>query len=86
MHFDCIILDLGLTDTSGFDLLEKMKENDENNEIKVFIYTGRDLSSKEEIQLNKYAHTIIIKNEQSPQRLKAELELFLNERIKSDCQ
>jgi len=75
-HFDCMILDLGLSDTSGFDLLEKVKEN---NEVKVFIYTGRDLSSKEEIQLNKYAHTIIIKNEHSPQRLKAELELFLEE-------
>ena len=78
-HFDCMILDLGLSDTSGFDLLEKVKENNGNNEVKVFIYTGRDLSSKEEIQLNKYAHTIIIKNEHSPQRLKAELELYLNE-------
>ena len=25
-HFDCMILDLGLSDTSGFDLLEKIKE------------------------------------------------------------
>ena len=65
-HFDCMILDLGLSETSGFDLLERMKESDENNEVKVFIYTGRDLSSKEEMQLNKYAYTIIIKNEHSP--------------------
>ena len=78
-HFDCMILDLGLSDTSGFDLLEKAKESNGNIEVKVFIYTGRDLSSKEEIQLNKYVHTIIIKNEHSPQRLKAELELYLNE-------
>ncbi len=78
-HFDCMILDLGLSDTSGYDLLEKVKESNGNNEVKVFIYTGRDLSSKEEIQLNKYVHTIIIKNEHSPQRLKAELELYLNE-------
>ncbi len=49
------------------------------HEVKVFIYTGRELSSKEEIQLSKYAHSIIIKNEHSPQRLKAELELYLNE-------
>ncbi len=78
-HFDCIILDLGLTDTSGFDLLEEIKKQDTKNEIKVFIYTGRDLTSKEEIQLNKYAHTIIIKNQYSPERLKSELELYLNE-------
>ena len=81
-RFDCMILDLGLSDTSGFDLLERMKESDENNEVKVFIYTGRDLSSKEEMRLNKHAHTIIIKNEHSPQRLKDELELYLNESSK----
>lgn len=77
--FDCIILDLGLTDTSGFDLLEEIKKQDLHDEIKVFIYTGRDLTSKEEMKLNKYAHTIIIKNEYSPERLKAELELYLKE-------
>lgn len=77
-QFDCIVLDLGLADTSGFDLLEKIKTNVENENIKVFIYTGRDLSSKEELYLNKYAHTIIIKDAHSPQRLKDELELYLN--------
>lgn len=76
-YFDCIILDLGLSDTNGFDLLEKIKENDANASVKVFVYTGRDLTPKEEIQLNKYAHTIIIKNEHSPQRLRDELQLFL---------
>ncbi|WP_428911885.1 response regulator [Niallia sp. Krafla_26] len=80
--FDCMILDLGLTDTSGFDLLERIMED--NHEIKVFVYTGRDLTIKEEMQLNKYAHTIIIKNEHSPKRLKAELQLYLSESSQSD--
>jgi len=75
-QFDCVILDLGLSDTSGFELLDKIKEMELNNDLRVFIYTGRDLTLKEEIQLNKYAHTIIIKDGSSPQRLKAELELF----------
>ncbi|WP_071394080.1 response regulator [Bacillus tuaregi] len=77
--FDCVILDLGLGDTSGFELLEKIKENDQSNKVKVIIYTGRDVTSKEEIQLSKYAYSIIIKNELSPQRLKEELALFLQE-------
>lgn len=77
-HFDCVILDLGLTDTDGFKLLEKIKENHHSCQVKVFVYTGRNLSAREELQLNKYAHTIIIKNEHSPQRLKDELELYLN--------
>ncbi|WP_170840693.1 response regulator [Oceanobacillus limi] len=76
--FDCVVLDLGLTDTTGFELLEQMMELEENENLKVIVYTGRDLTPKEERYLNKYTHTIIIKDEHSPQRLKEELELYLN--------
>ncbi|WP_196493790.1 response regulator [Ornithinibacillus caprae] len=75
--FDCVVLDLGLTDTTGFELLEEMMELEKNDELKVIVYTGRDLTSKEERYLNKYTHTIIIKDQHSPQRLKEELKLFL---------
>lgn len=77
-QFDCMVLDLGLSDTTGFELLEKIKANEEYDNLKVFIYTGKELTSKEELNLNKYAHTIIIKDAHSPQRLKDELELYLN--------
>jgi two-component system chemotaxis sensor kinase CheA len=77
-HYDCLILDLVLSDMTGFELLDKIKGNVEEQNLKVFIYTGRSLSSKEEIYLNKYAHTVIIKDEHSPQRLKEELDLYLN--------
>nr|WP_263323112.1 response regulator [Neobacillus sp. Marseille-Q6967] len=73
--FDCMILDLGLGDTNGFDLLEKINKTSEN--LYVFIYTGRDLTIREELFLKKYAHTIIIKDAHSPQRLIDELELFI---------
>lgn len=77
-HFDCIILDLGLSDITGFDLLKKIDTAHLKDDIKVFIYTGRDLTSKEELYLKKYAHTIIIKDSQAPQRLMDELELYLH--------
>ncbi|WP_102346545.1 response regulator [Bacillus sp. Marseille-P3661] len=77
-QFDCLVLDLGLADTTGFDLLKKIKTTIEDENIKVFIYTGRDLSSKEELFLNRYSHTIIIKDAHAPQRLKEELEFYLN--------
>ncbi|RHW37434.1 response regulator [Lysinibacillus yapensis] len=76
---DCMILDLGLLDTNGFDLLAQIKNNPANQHIKIFIYTGRDISYKEEMELNKFAQTIIIKNEHSPERLVAELEDYLVE-------
>lgn len=77
-QFDIMVLDLGLSDTTGFKLLEQIKHYVDYENLRVFIYTGRDLSSKEEIYLKKYAHTIIIKDEQAPQRLNDELELYLN--------
>ncbi|MGN8844510.1 response regulator [Niallia sp. HCP3S3_B10] len=77
-QFDCIILDLGLTDTSGFTLLEEIKKVHTNKDLKVFIYTARSLTSKEELFLNKYADTIIIKDSHAPHRLKEELELYLS--------
>ncbi|WP_067728938.1 response regulator [Oceanobacillus damuensis] len=76
--FDFMILDLGLSDTTGFDLLDEIMENQAYENLKVFVYTGRDLTTKEEYHLNQHAHTIIIKDEQSPHRLKEELELHLN--------
>ncbi|MBO0959005.1 response regulator [Neobacillus sp. MM2021_6] len=83
-NYDFMILDLGLTDINGIDLLGRIKSNTENENLNVFIYTGRDLSVKEEILLMKYTNTIIIKDQHSLQRLNDELELYLktsNEKV-----
>lgn len=77
-QFDCMVLDLGLSDTTGFELLDKINKGSGNEHLRVFIYTGRDLTSKEEIFLKKYAYSIIIKDDLAPQRLKEELEMYLN--------
>lgn len=77
-HFDCMILELGLGETNGFEILEKINEQYEG--LHVFIYTGRNLTKKEETFLNRYVHSIIIKDTHSPQRLKEELDLLLNSR------
>jgi tubulin-specific chaperone A len=77
-HFDCIILDLGLGDMSGFDLLARIKENPEISRIPVVIYTGKELDQDEEERLQQYANSIIIKGARSPERLLDETTLFLH--------
>ena len=77
-HFDCIILDLGLGDMSGFDLLARIKENPEIARIPVVIYTGKELDHDEEERLQQYADSIIIKGARSPERLLDETTLFLH--------
>lgn len=76
--YDCVILDLGLEDMSGYDLLDKIKNDSDISDTPIIIYTGRDLSAEEELKLNKYAESIIIKGVKSPERLLEESSLFLH--------
>jgi len=76
--FDCIVLDLGLHDISGIQLLERMRSDKAMSQVPVIIYTGRELSKAEESELRQLAQTIIIKDVKSPERLLDETTLFLH--------
>ena len=76
--FDLVILDLGLEDMSGFDLLEMIKKEKRIAYVPVIVYTSQDLDEEEEQALKKYAESIIIKGAKSPERLLAEATLFLH--------
>jgi len=79
MHFDCMVLDLGLDGGSnGFQLLETVKSNPAMAELPIIIYTGKELSQAEETRLRKFAETIIVKDVKSPERLLDETALFLH--------
>jgi CheY-like chemotaxis protein len=77
-RFDCLVLDLGLSDMSGFDLLERMKASPTLRQVPVIVYTGKELSKKQETELRRLAETIIIKDVKSPDRLLDETALFLH--------
>src|SRR5690606_2726109 len=55
--FDCIIIDLGLPDISGMDLLNDLKQNLIAENTPIIVYTGKDLNKKEITQLNALANT-----------------------------
>jgi CheY-like chemotaxis protein len=76
--FDCMVLDLGLSDMSGFDLLEYIQNMEGVRRIPVIIHSGRDLSHEDERRLRRYAESIIIKGAKSPERLLNEVTLFLH--------
>jgi CheY-like chemotaxis protein/signal transduction histidine kinase/HAMP domain-containing protein len=76
--FDCIIMDLGLPDMSGMELLTKIRQNEDSFHIPVIVYTGRDLTREEETTLNQYAESIIIKGANSLDMLLDKTTLFLH--------
>lgn len=76
--FDCLIMDLKLKDISGFQLLAELeKENIEN--LQIVIYTENELSRQDELELQKYTQSIIIKGTRSAERLVSEVSLFLHD-------
>jgi CheY-like chemotaxis protein len=75
---DCIVLDLKLPDGSGFELLEKLKDDERFCEVPVIIHTGKALTRKEETRLKRYAGAIIVKDAASPERLLDETALYLH--------
>ncbi|MEH2047275.1 response regulator [Nostoc sp.] len=77
-HFDCMVMDLGLPDMSGFTLIEQIKLEPRLLKLPIIVYTGKELSRQEETQLRGLAETIIIKNVRSPERLLDETALFLH--------
>ncbi len=77
-QIDCIVLDIGLPDMSGFELLEHIHGAERLRSIPVIIHTGRDLSREEDLKLQHYAKSIIIKGAKGPERLLNEVTLFLH--------
>jgi CheY-like chemotaxis protein len=43
--FDCVVLDLRLPDMSGFEVLERIRDDDSLPDLPVVVFTGRELSS-----------------------------------------
>lgn len=77
-NFDCVVLDLGLPDVSGFELLNQIKQQPQHATLPVIVYTAKDLTRPEETALRRFAETIIVKDVRSAERLLDATALFLH--------
>ncbi|MGH4139774.1 response regulator [Clostridium sp.] len=76
--FDCLITDLKIKDMSGYELLAKLEDENIAN-LQIIIYTEDELSRQQELELQKYTQSIIIKGTRSVDRLVSEVSLFLHD-------
>ncbi|WP_051361472.1 response regulator [Desulfuromonas sp. TF] len=76
--FDCMVLDLGLPDMSGFELLKALRADGRCASLPVIVYTGRDLTREEERELRQVSESIIVKGAKSEERLVDETAIFLH--------
>ncbi|MGW9685962.1 response regulator [Flagellimonas sp. 2504JD1-5] len=76
-HPDLVVLDLGLPDIDGIELLGELKT--QKKEVPVIVFTGRELTKKELKQIERHKDTsVVLKTNKSYDRLSEETELFLN--------
>ncbi len=78
-RFDCIVMDLGLPDMGGVELIKQIKEHPTHPQVPIVVYTGRELSETEEHELRRLSESVIIKDAMAPQRLIEETNYFLNQ-------
>jgi CheY-like chemotaxis protein len=78
-EFDTVVLDLILPNDDGERFLQEIKTNPELQDLPVIVYTGKELSRKEETRLKKYAASVILKSAtSSPEKLLHETAIFLH--------
>ncbi|HWF43952.1 MAG TPA: response regulator [Candidatus Kapabacteria bacterium] len=75
---DCLVVDLGLPDMSGFELIQKVRKDFKEEDLPIVVYTGRELTKKESAQLNKMAEAVILKDVSSIDKLLDETSLLLH--------
>ena len=78
-RFDCVVVDLGLPDIDGIELIEQIKAHPAHVRVPVIVYTGRELDEHQESALRRLSQSIIIKDAMSPERLIDETSYFLNQ-------
>lgn len=77
-QYDCVILDLGLPDMTGIELLQKINSTELEHLPAFIVYTGKELTDAEQSELDKYSSTVVIKGVDSPARLLDDISLFLH--------
>jgi CheY-like chemotaxis protein len=75
---DCVVLDLRLPDMTGFELLEKIGQSELWRDVPVVVFTGKELTPEEDLQLRVLARSVVVKGVESPERLLDETSLFLH--------
>ena len=78
ISFDCIVVDIGVSDPSGFEFLEKIKANSLLNQIPIIVYSVQDLTKEQNQKLAVLANTVVLKTALSHERLLDETTLFLH--------
>ncbi|HKP61270.1 MAG TPA: response regulator [Polyangiales bacterium] len=75
-RFHCLVLDLGLPDMDGLDLLHTLPDRCGNEMPSIVVHTARALTKAEAQRLEAYTDAVVLKDGQGADRLLDEVRLF----------
>jgi CheY-like chemotaxis protein len=82
-RFDCMVLDLGLPDVSGFQVIDTIQAESSLRGMPVVVYTAGELGRRDETRLRRAAKSVVVKDVRSPERLLEEVTHLLH-RVEAD--
>ncbi len=80
-RYDCMILDLGLPDMNGLEVIRRVQADEGAVLPPVIVYTARELTREEEYEIRGCTESVILKGERSRERLLDEASLFMHRAI-----
>jgi signal transduction histidine kinase/CheY-like chemotaxis protein/methyl-accepting chemotaxis protein len=75
---DCAIMDIGLPDSKNIGTISALRKISKNNDINIIVNTGKSLTEDDELELQNSADKVVIKTNNTTERLKDEIILFLD--------
>jgi hypothetical protein len=80
-RIDCTVVDLGLPDMDGVELIEQLRRDTGSSSCPVIVYTARELAPGDDDRLGRLAQSIIVKDATAPERLFDETALYLHRAV-----
>lgn len=77
-YVDCVILDLGASKGSEYQIIESIKSYEGLENLPIIIFSEHSLSKSEELKIRQYADSIVVKTAHSYERILDEVGLFLH--------
>jgi CheY-like chemotaxis protein len=76
--FDCVVVDLGLPDMDGVDLIERLRREGVRRDGPIVVYTARDLVQQDAARIEQLAQSVITKDPTAHERLFDTTALYLH--------
>ena len=81
--FDCFVLGDSYTDASEAAPMKAIIDHKNSDKMSVIVYASKKLTKKDEILVNRFATTVIVKDKNSLRRLSDKVALFLHRKHSS---